>query len=419
MFHYLDGQLHAERVRLSEIAGAAGTPVYVYSSAVFASRFREFTEGLAGIDHLICYAMKANSNQAILRLLLGLGSGFDAVSAGEIERAAAAGAPGGRIVFSGVGKTGTELRQALDTGVRHFNVESEPELAMLSEIAASSGRVAPVAIRVNPDIDAGTHHKISTGKAENKFGVPVSRVREVYRQAAQLPGLRIVGLDMHIGSQITALAPFEAAFRRAAELVAQLRADGHRITRLDVGGGLGISYGDSDAQLPDAGQYCRLLQRTLAHLECEIEIEPGRYIAGPGGVLLTTVLYAKQGEGRRFLIVDAAMNDLHRTAIYGAWHDIQPLRQPRTDADPEEVDIVGPVCESSDTFARGRAMPPTQAGQLLAIRSAGAYGAVMASEYNTRALVPEVLVQDDRFAVVRSRPSIADIIARDIMPDWL
>ena len=419
MLEYRDGGLTVENMPFQVIAAKVGTPVYVYSADALVSRYRQFETALAGLDHMICYAMKANSNQAVLRLLAGIGAGFDCVSGGEVARAAAAGAPGDRIVFSGVGKSRTEMRAALDADVRHFNVESEPELAVLNEVALANDRTAAVAVRVNPDVDAKTHSKISTGKAENKFGIPMSRVHDVYRQAAEMPGIAVIGLDMHIGSQLTTLAPFEEAFHKAADLVTALRADGHTIDRLDLGGGLGIAYGDEPGPLPTAAEYCDLLRRCVGRLGCEIEIEPGRYIAGNAGVLLASVLYVKKGEDRTFVVVDAAMNDLLRPAMYNSWHDVWPVSEPMPGGELRPVDIVGPVCESSDTFARQRLLPPVTAGDLLIFRTAGAYGAVMASEYNTRPLAPETLVQGDRFAVIRGRPDIQEIIARDMIPEWL
>ncbi len=419
MFEYTNGEMCAEAVALSVIAAEVGTPAYVYSCGAFESRFREFETALAGSNYLICYAMKANSNQAVLQLLAGLGAGFDAVSGGEVARAVAAGVQGKRIVFSGVGKSRDELSRALDAGVCQFNVESEAELAILNQIACSKGRVAPIAIRVNPNIDAGTHSKISTGKADNKFGIPISRVREVYQNAACLEGVRIEGLDMHIGSQLTDLAPYRRAFNTAGDLVRMLRGDGHAIDRLDLGGGLGIDYqGDADAT-PSAAEYCALVRQCTAELGCEIVIEPGRYISGHSGILLTEVIIVKEGESRTFVVVDAAMNDLLRPAMYGAFHRIEPVIAPQDGATLMPCDIVGPVCESSDTFAVQRQMPQVDVGQLLVIQGAGAYGAVMASEYNTRPLVPEVLVRGSRFAVIRHRPSIDDIIARDRIPSWL
>ncbi len=418
-FHYRDGQLHAEEVTLAEIAGAVGTPVYVYSAATLRRHFRVFDAALADMPHLICYAMKANSNQAVLALLAAEGAGMDVVSGGEYARARAAGVPGERIVFSGVGKTRAEMAQALQGGIRQFNVESEPELEALSAVAEGLGLRAPITVRVNPDVDARTHAKIATGKAENKFGVPLDRARQVYAQAAALPGIEVVGIDLHIGSQLTELEPFEQAYGRIADLTRQLRGDGHDIRRLDLGGGLGIPYvqGNDAPPLPD--DYGALVRRTVGDLGCEIEIEPGRLISGNAGVLLAEVIYLKHGAGRDFLILDAAMNDLLRPAMYDAHHDVVPLVEPPVAADRAATDIVGPVCETGDTFARARAMPKLAAGDLVAFRSAGAYGAVMASEYNSRPLVPEVLVQGRDWAVVRPRPSLAEMIGRDRVPDWI
>ncbi|ETX15771.1 diaminopimelate decarboxylase [Roseivivax halodurans JCM 10272] len=418
-FLYRNGVLHAEDVNLTEIAAEVGTPAYVYSTATLERHFRLFDEALDGMPHLVCYAMKAASNQAILKTLAQLGAGMDVVSGGEYARAKAAGVPGERIVFAGVGKTREEIAQALAGGVRQFNVESEPELALISEVARGLGLTAPVTIRVNPDVDAKTHAKISTGKSENKFGVPISRARDVYAEAARLPGIEVVGIDVHIGSQLTELAPFEGAFTKVAELTEQLRADGHRIDRLDLGGGLGIPYQNTNEKPPLPFDYGALIRRTVGHLGCEIEIEPGRLIAGNAGILLARVIYVKEGEGRRFLILDAAMNDLIRPAMYDAWHDIVPVAEPEPGAERAVYDIVGPVCESGDTFAKSREMPELAAGDLVAFRSAGAYGAVMASEYNTRPLVPEVLVKGDHHAVIRERPTFDEMISRDTIPQWL
>ncbi|HVL21050.1 MAG TPA: diaminopimelate decarboxylase [Amaricoccus sp.] len=418
-FNYRNGILHAEDVPLPAIAEAVGTPAYVYSTATLTRHFRVFEDALAGLDHLICYAVKANSNLAVLRLMGSLGAGMDVVSEGEYRRARAAGIPGERIVFSGVGKTRDEMRLALTGGIRQFNVESEPELLALSEVATSLSRRAPIALRVNPDVDAKTHAKIATGKSENKFGVPVARAREVYAEAAALPGIEVVGVDVHIGSQLTELAPFEAAFTRVAELVGVLRADGHAIARVDLGGGLGIPYRRANEAPPLPFDYGEVVRRTVGHLGCEIEIEPGRLIAGNAGILLARVIWRKAGEGRDFLIVDAAMNDLVRPAMYDAWHDIVPVAEPAPGAELPPVDVVGPVCETGDTFARARPLPPLGPGELLAFRSAGAYGAVMASEYNSRLLVPEVLVNGDHFDVVRARPSFDEMLKRDSIPAWI
>lgn len=418
-FLYRDGILHAEDVPLPEIAAELGTPFYCYSTATLTRHYRLFDEALAGMDHLVCYAVKAASNLAILRTLGALGAGMDVVSGGEYARALAAGVPGERIVFSGVGKTRQEMRQALAGGIRQFNVESEPEMRALSEVAASLGKVAPVTIRVNPDVDAKTHAKIATGKSENKFGIPISRAREVYAEAARLPGLEVVGIDVHIGSQLTDLAPFRAAYGKVAELTQVLRADGHDIRRLDLGGGLGIPYTRSNEAPPLPTEYGAMIREVLGHLGCEIEIEPGRLIAGNAGVLVSAVIYVKEGEGRDFLILDAAMNDLIRPAMYDAHHDIVPVIEPAPGIEPHPFDVVGPVCETGDTFARARALPPLAAGDLVAFRSAGAYGAVMASEYNTRPLIPEVLVNGRDFAVIRARPSFDEMLNRDTIPEWL
>ncbi len=418
-FLYRDGALHAEDVPLAEIAATVGTPFYCYSTATLERHFKLFDEALAGMDHLVCYAMKAASNVAILKVLADLGAGMDVVSGGEYLRAKAAGVPGERIVFSGVGKTAAEMRLALEGGVRQFNVESEPEMEVLNRVALELGVVAPITVRVNPDVDAKTHAKIATGKSENKFGIPIAKAREVYAHAARLPGLRVVGIDVHIGSQLTELEPFRQAYRKVADLCADLRADGHQITRLDLGGGLGIPYERSNAAPPLPSDYGAMIREELGHLGCEIEIEPGRLIAGNAGVMVTQVIYVKQGEGRDFLIVDGAMNDLIRPAMYDAHHDIVPLIEPLPGTENRVYDVVGPVCETGDTFARQRAMPPLQAGDLVAFRSAGAYGAVMASEYNTRPLIPEVLVKGDQFAVIRRRPTFDEMINRDTIPAWL
>ena len=418
-FLYRGGILHAEDVAIPEIAATVGTPFYVYATATLERHYRLFQEALAGLDHTICFAMKSLSNQAVLRTLGQLGAGMDVVSGGEYRRALAAGVPGDRIVFSGVGKTRDEMRLALAGGIRQFNVESEPELRALSGVASAMGLVAPITIRVNPDVDAKTHEKIATGKKENKFGIPLSRARAVYAEAAALPGIRVVGIDVHIGSQLTDLAPFEAAYEKVAELTGQLRADGHAISRLDLGGGLGIPYQRSNEVPPLPLDYGAMIKRTLGHLGCEIEIEPGRLIAGNAGLMVSSVIWVKSGEDREFLIVDAAMNDLVRPAMYGAHHDIVPVVEPAAGTGLQPYDVVGPVCESGDTFARGRALPPLAEGDLVAFRSAGAYGAVMASEYNSRPLIPEILVKGDQFAVIRARPSFEAMIERDSVPPWL
>ncbi|WP_281995230.1 diaminopimelate decarboxylase [Ruegeria faecimaris] len=418
-FLYRDGALYAEDVPISEIAAAVGTPFYVYSTATLLRHFQLFDEALDGTDHLVCYAMKAASNQAILKTLAEAGAGMDVVSGGEYLRAKAAGVPGNKIVFSGVGKTAEEIRTALTGGIRQFNVESEPEMEVINAVALDLGVVAPITVRVNPDVDAKTHAKIATGKSENKFGIPIARASEVYAHAASLPGLEVIGIDVHIGSQLTELEPFALAYQKVAELTETLRSEGHNIRRLDLGGGLGIPYARSNDAPPLPLEYGALIKDTLDHLGCEIEIEPGRLIAGNAGLMVSKVIYVKSGEGRDFLILDGAMNDLIRPAMYEAYHDIVPVIEPVPGTEQQPYDIVGPVCESGDTFAKQRQMPPLGAGDLVAFRSAGAYGAVMSSEYNTRPLIPEVLVHGDQFAVIRERPSFDEIINRDTIPEWL
>ncbi|WP_439103415.1 diaminopimelate decarboxylase [Celeribacter marinus] len=418
-FLYRDGVLHAEDVRVSDIAAAVGTPFYVYSTATLTRHFTLFDEALGGMDHLICFAMKSNSNLAVLKLMGELGAGIDVVSMGEYLKAKAAGLPGDRIVFSGVGKTREEMRVALEGGIRQFNVESEPELEALNAVAMSLGVKAPIALRVNPDVDAKTHAKIATGKSENKFGIPIATCRDVYRRAGQMEGIDVVGIDVHIGSQLTQLEPFELAFTKVAELTEMLRADGHDIRRLDLGGGLGIPYERSNEAPPLPVEYGEVIRKTVGHLGCEIEIEPGRLISGNAGILVSSVIYLKHGEGRDFLIVDAAMNDLVRPSMYDAHHDIVPVIEPLAGAEQAPLDIVGPVCETGDTFAKARDMPPLREDDLVAFRSAGAYGAVMASEYNSRPLIPEVLVHGDQFAVIRARPTYDEMIKRDTIPVWL
>lgn len=418
-FLYRDGVLHAEDVPIPEIAAAVGTPFYVYSTATLERHFKLFEEALGWTDHLICFAIKSNSNLAVLKVLGDLGAGMDVVSGGEYRRARAAGVPGDRVVFSGVGKTREEIAYVLENGIRQFNVESEPELLAISEIAASMGVTAPIALRVNPDVDAKTHEKIATGKSENKFGIPIAKSRAVYAEAAQLPGIDVVGIDVHIGSQLTDLEPFEAAFLKVRELTEALRADGHDIRRLDLGGGLGIPYERSNSAPPLPIEYGQVIQRTVGDLGCEIEIEPGRLISGNAGLLVTSVIWLKEGEGRDFLILDAAMNDLVRPSMYGAYHDIVPVIEADPGTESAPFDIVGPVCETGDTFAKARNLTPLGPGDLVAFRSAGAYGAVMSSEYNSRPLIPEVLVRGGEFALIRARPSFEEMLSRDTIPEWL
>ncbi len=418
-FIYRNGVLHAEDVALTEIAATVGTPFYVYSSATLTRHFRVFDEALDGMEHLVCYAMKANSNLAVLKLLADEGAGMDVVSGGEYLRAKAVGVPGDKIVFSGVGKTRDEMEMVLKGGIRQFNLESEPEMYLLNKVASDMGITVPVTVRVNPDVDARTHAKIATGKSENKFGIPIAKARAVYAEIAKLPALEVVGIDVHIGSQLTDLEPYRHAFEKVRELAEQLRADGHTIKRLDLGGGLGIPYERSNEAPPLPMDYGQVVRETLGDTGCEIEIEPGRLIAGNAGLLVSSVIFHKQGEGRDFLIVDAAMNDLVRPAMYDAHHDIVPVREPAPGTETAPVDIVGPICESGDTFTKQRPMPPLNDGDMIAFRSAGAYGAVMSSEYNSRPLIPEVLVHGDQFAVIRPRPTFDEMLNRDKIPEWL
>lgn len=415
-FDYRDGHMFAEDVDLTVLAGEVGTPFYVYSAATLRRHVRVMRDAFEGIPTLIAYAMKANSNQAVLKLLAAEGAGADVVSGGELERAIAAGIPPERIVFSGVGKTVAEMRRAIEVGIHCFNLESEPELDRLSDVAVSMNKVAPVSVRINPDVDAGTHAKISTGKKENKFGIPFARAHEVYQRIAELPGVRAVGVDMHIGSQITTMLPFDNAFWLLAQLVNDLRADGHDIRHVDVGGGLGIPYHHDEAAPPDPMAYADIVKKHVAKLGCELVLEPGRLIAGNSGILVTGVEYVKEGE-KTFVIVDAAMNDLLRPTLYEAHHDIQPVVH--SNLPKITADIVGPVCETGDYIAKDRVLEGVKEGDLLAVMTAGAYGAVMASTYNSRPLVPEVLVDGDRWHVIRPRRSIEELIALDSVPDWL
>lgn len=415
-FDYRDGELFCEGVALSHIADAIGTPFYCYSSATLEHHYRVFAAAFAGQKATICYAVKANSNQAVIRTLAALGAGADVLSEGELRRALAAGVPPAKIVFSGVGKSRAEMALALQSGVGQLNVESLPELRALSEVAVSLGKTAPIAVRVNPDIDAKTHEKITTGKKENKFGIHYDDARALYKEAASLNGIRAIGVAVHIGSQLTDLAPFRDAFGRIAELVVTLRADGHDIRRLDLGGGLGIPYRDETPPLPSA--YAAMVRETVGHLGCELVFEPGRLLVGNAGVLVTRVLYVKESGERRFVIVDAAMNDLMRPALYEAWHDIKPVSEAKLRTE-FVADIVGPVCETTDIFAKNRCIGVVGADDLLAIGSAGAYGAVMASDYNSRPLIAEVMVKDTEFVIVRPRQTYEDMLGRDRLPDWL
>jgi diaminopimelate decarboxylase len=418
-FAYRNGALHAEAVNLAAVAEKVGTPFYCYSTATIERHYRVFAGAFADARALVCYAMKANSNQAVIATLARLGAGADVVSEGELRRALAAGIPREKIMFSGVGKTARELALAVDEGIFCVNVESEAELEILSTIAAAKDRTVDISVRVNPDVDPRTHAKIATGLAENKFGIPIGHAREVYARAGKLPGIRVAGVDMHIGSQITELQPFEDAFALLSEFVRALRADGHRIEHVDLGGGLGIPYREDNEPPPDPDAYAKVVKAATRDLDCMLIFEPGRLIVGNAGILVTRVLYKKRGDAKTFVIVDAAMNDLIRPTLYGAHHEIRPLVEPAVGAKRILADVVGPVCESGDFLAEDRELADLEPGELLAVMSAGAYGAVQAGTYNTRALVPEVLVRDDAWAVVRPRLEVETLIRLDQLPPWL
>src|ERR1700752_120455 len=418
-FDYRNGVLHAEAVNLSELADAVGTPFYCYSTATLERHYRVFTEAFAGEQTLVCYAMKANSNQSVLRTLAKLGAGADVVSGGELKRALAAGIPPNKILFSGVGKTEEELRAALAADILCINVESEPELELLSRIAVEAGKTARISVRVNPDVDAGTHAKISTGKSENKFGIPIAHARKVYARAAKLPGLQVTGVDMHIGSQITDLSRLETAYRILSDFVHVLRADGHNIAHIDFGGGLGIPYYMDREAPPGPDVYAAMVKRVTHNLGCTLMFEPGRLIVGNAGILVARVIHVKHGDGKNFVVIDAAMNDLIRPTLYEAHHDILPVREPAPGARTITADVVGPVCETGDYLALDRSIAEPKAGDLLAIMTAGAYGAVQSGFYNTRALIPEVLVKDDQYAIVRPRIEVDELIAMDRTAPWL
>ena len=418
-FAYRGGVLHAEDVSLADIAGAVGTPFYCYSTATLERHYRVLQQAFAGLDTLICYAIKANSNQAVIATLARLGAGMDVVSEGELRRARAAGVPADRIIFAGVGKTREEMAYALGEGIHGFNVESEPELDALSEIAAALGHTARIALRINPDVDAKTHTKISTGKAENKFGIPYGDAPRLYAKAAKLPGIKVAGVHMHIGSQITELKPFRDAFTLMRELVGELRRAGHAIEHLDMGGGLGVPYHSGNDIPPSPQAYADVVRATVGDLGLKIALEPGRMIVANAGVLVSRVIYAKPGSDKTFTIVDAAMNDLIRPTLYEAEHEIWPVSEAAGSKAPIVQDVVGPVCETGDYLALNRKLPPFASGDLVAFMTAGAYGAVMSSTYNTRLLVPEVLVKGSDYAVVRPRPSFDDLIGLDRLPEWL
>lgn len=416
-FAYKNGDMHAEGVALKAIAQQVGTPFYCYSAGALRAAFREFADGMKGLNASLCYALKANSNLAVVKLFGDLGAGADIVSVGEMQRALAAGIPARRVVYSGVGKKASELAAALQAGVGQINVESSAELETLNAVAGQLGVKADITIRVNPDIDAGTHEKITTGRKENKFGIDIDLARDAFATAGKLPNLRVVGVAMHIGSQLTTLDPYRAAIVRVRDLIQQLRADGHRIDRFDIGGGLGIVY--ADEQPPSIADFIQVVGKETAGLGCELTFEPGRRLVGEAGVLVSEVILVKPGVSKTFVIVDAAMNDLIRPTLYEAWHDILPVRQPRPDAATIRCDIVGPICESGDYLAQNRDLPALSAGELIMVRSAGAYGAVMASSYNSRPLAPEVMVDGMRFAVTRPRPTIEEMISAERLPPWM
>jgi len=418
-FAYRNGVLHAEAVNLNTLADAVGTPFYCYSSATIERHYKVFAGAFAGVDTLVCYALKANSNQAVVATLAKLGAGADVVSEGELLRARSAGVSSDKIMFSGVGKTAHELALAVDENILCVNVESEAELELLATIAAAKGRVTDISIRVNPDIDPKTHAKIATGKAENKFGIPISHAREVYARAAKLKGVRVIGVDMHIGSQIIELDPFADAFALLADFVGVLRADGHVISHIDLGGGLGVPYREDNEPPPDPDAYAAIVTRATAGLGCKLIFEPGRLIVGNAGILVTRVLYLKRGEAKTFVIVDAGMNDLIRPTLYEAHHDIRPVGEAKAGTRRIIADVVGPVCESGDFLALDRSLVEPSPGDLLAVMTAGAYGATQSGTYNSRPLIPEVLVRKDEYAVVRPRVTAGELIALDRLPPWL
>ncbi len=416
-FGYKEGEMHAEGISVKDIAENVGTPFYLYSTKTLVRHYNLFCDAFKNNDFMLCYAVKANTNQAVIKTLADQKSGADVVSEGELRRALKAGIPPNKIVFSGVGKTLEEMVFALKKGIFQFNVESEPELHKLNQVANEMGKVAPIAFRVNPDVDAKTHAKISTGKSENKFGVPIKNARGLYKEAAKLKGIKIQGVDIHIGSQLTDIAPFKEAFGLIATLVKDLREDGHDISVIDLGGGLGAPYDKNNQAPPLPLEYATIVKKTVGHLNCKIIIEPGRLLVANAGILVSKVIFIKEGENRKFLIIDAAMNDLVRPTLYDAYHEIVPVCE--EDKDKSTYDIVGPVCESGDTFAKGRDLQTLNSGDLIAIRSAGAYGAVLASTYNTRLLIPEVMVNGNQYEIVRKRPSYEDIIGLDQLPKWL
>ncbi len=418
-FDYRQGVLHAENVSIPLLAAEVGTPFYCYSTATLERHYKVFADAFSELDAMVCYAMKANSNQAVIKTLARLGAGGDVVSGGELRRALEAGIAANKILFSGVGKSVDEIDYALAEDILCFNVESAPELARLSQRAVTAGKTAPVSFRINPDVDARTHAKISTGKREDKFGIAWDDAPQIYAKAAGLPGIKVSGIDMHIGSQITELEPFDQAFARLGELITLLRDSGHRIDHIDLGGGLGIPYQDDNTPPPDPLAYAEVAIERVRHLDCKVIFEPGRLICGNAGILITKVEYVKAGHDKTFVIVDAAMNDLVRPTLYDAWHEFRPVQLAPANTPRLIADIVGPVCESGDYLAKNRELAKVRQDDLIAVGSAGAYGAVQSSTYNTRLLVPEVLVHGDRYHIVRPRPSIEELIGLDSVPDWL
>jgi diaminopimelate decarboxylase len=416
-FHYENGEFYAEGVPVSRIAAEVGTPFYCYSTAKLTDNFKNFDAALGGLNAKLYFSCKANSNQAVIATLAKLGAGADVVSVGEMYRALKAGIPAGEIVFAGVGKTRTEMAEALKAGIYQFNVESPGELRALNEVALSLGKRAPVALRINPDVDAKTHAKISTGKSENKFGIDIDHAPAIYAEAAALPGIDVKGLACHIGSQLTDIAPYRHAFQKMSDLVKALRGKGHAVERVDLGGGIGITY--RDEQTISFSDYTNAVAENFGNMGLKLEAEPGRAIVGNAGILVARVINVKEGVSRNFVIVDAAMNDLIRPTLYDAYHQIQPVRQPADDAPVTKVDVVGPICETGDQFAEQRPLPPLGVDDLVVFREAGAYGAVMSSTYNTRPLLPEVLVKGDKFEVVRPRQTYDAIIGQDRLPGWL
>ena len=417
-FSYRDGRLFAEDVSVETLAQEVGTPFYVYSTATLERHYQVFVDAFGDLPLLVCYSLKANSNQAVMETLARLGSGADVVSGGELERALRAGVPATKIMFSGVGKTRAEMEAALAAGILCFNVESEPELERLSAVATAMGKHAPVSLRINPDVDAKTHTKITTGLSENKFGIPWVHARDAYARAASLPGIKVIGIDMHIGSQITQLQPFDQAFGKLGELIAALRSDGHTIHHIDLGGGLGIPYTDDNDPPPHPDAYAAVVKKHVDKLDCQIIFEPGRLIAGNAGILVSKVEYVKPADGKTFIIIDAAMNDLIRPTLYDAHHTIRPVVEPTSAELWPVVDLVGPVCETGDYIARNRSFPPVKEDDLVAIFSAGAYGAVQSGTYNSRLLIPEVMVKGDQFHTVRPRTTIDELIGLDSRPSW-